>query len=78
VLNYNSDPTEMFEYFPKAPVVIAPGRAPEVFVIKRDLGIRERGTFDNNDPLYSRSISFRHDPASDCHDGGGDDWVVEC
>ena len=77
-LTYRQDPATLFDYFPPAPVTLRPNAPPEVFVLKRNLGIEERGTFINTDPRYARVFSINPTPQADCSDGGGDRWVVEC
>ena len=68
-ISYKQDPAEIFEHYPKAPFVLRPGATPEVFVVRRDLGLEARGTFENANPRYARAFNFLHSPTNDCPDG---------
>src|SRR5262245_28419347 len=77
-ITYSQDPAELFDYYPQAPFTLRPGATPEVFVIKRDLGLEARGTFVNDDPRYARIFRYQHNPSLHCSDGQHEDWHFEC
>lgn len=77
-ISYSQDPAELFELYPAAPFVLRPGATPQVFVLKADLGLIARGTFENTDPRYSRVFRYQHSPGGHCDDGDHADYHVDC